>query len=154
MMTKSEKIRKFVREHAGAGKQAIIDGTGVDAHFVTAICGQRVKADEFKLDKDGGYTLNGDYVRGSRTVSRLPKKVRGFRAEKRARKAARGSKLKSVADVARKHAGGVCVAPSPVQMHVRTTFTVLEAVIDLDGAEPMLQAAFRAHKEALEIAGA
>jgi hypothetical protein len=153
MMGNSEKVRQFLTAHPDSTNARIAEGTGLSRKVVSCSVCERLKAGEFTRNEAGEVRLNPNYA-PSTQLNRLPKKVRGFRAEKRARKAARGSKLKSVADVARKHAGGVCVAPSPAQVHVRTTFTVLEAVIDLDGAEPMLQAAFRAHKEALEIAGA
>jgi hypothetical protein len=153
MKQDSEKVRQYVKAHAGHTRAQIAAGTGIDGGTVAKIVYGRVKRGEFLLNDTGGHFLNPDFVRGKHT-DRLPKKVRGFRAEKRERKAKRVTKLKSVAQVARRHLDKAAVAPSPVHVHVHTTFTVLEAVLDLEGAEPMLVAAFRAHKEALEIAGA
>ena len=42
---------------------------------------------------------------------------------------------------------------SLIYRHLATTFALLESILDLDGADATLRAAFASHKEAIELAG-
>jgi len=149
-MSKSEKIRRFVKDNPGATKAQIAEGTKLDRAFVDAVCRQRVAAGEFILD-DGGYTWNVDFVRGKHG-QRLPKKVVGNRAALRQRKKRKAAapRIKSMKALADK----VCPPAITPLTHLQTTWEALNAVLNLDGAEPMLVLAYQSHREAVAMAAA
>lgn len=68
-----------------------------------------------------------------------PKRLAGFRALTRALEKRKALEASS--------------SPS-LRAHVCTTLAALEAVIDLENADPMVAAAFRSHREAVALAGA
>jgi hypothetical protein len=145
MTTKSGQIREYVRDHPGADNAKIASGTGIAGAFVATITAQRVKAKEFLRDKDGGHTMNAKFKskRGGGAHKRKPKKMRGFKGEKRAR-----AKRAAAAQLAEVQA----VTPAPQLRHVRSTFAMLEAIIEIDEADTVLRAAFAVHKESIELA--
>jgi hypothetical protein len=150
-MRNSQKVREFVTAHPDSARATIAAGTGISGETVGKIVYGRVKCGEFLEEPSGEVRMNPDFVRFKQT-NRLPKKLRGFRAENRARK---GKGLISLADVARKHVSGApsaSVASVSLQSLALSTFAVLEQVLDLDGADPMLVAAFKAHGDALRLA--
>ena len=150
-MSNSQKVREFVTAHPGSIRKTIAIGTDLSVATVGKIVHGRVRSGEFTQSPSGDVFINPDYVRFKHT-NRLPKKLRGFRAENRARK---GKGLTSVADVARKHvsqAPSSSVASVSLQSLALSTFAVVEQVLYLDGADPMLVAAFKAHGEALRLA--
>jgi hypothetical protein len=140
-MNKSDKLREYLKAHPGATKAQIVEGAGLDSKFVDAVCRQRVAAGEFILDGDGGFTWNPDYVRGG-GVKRSGKKVLGNRAALRKKNQPR--KMKTMRELVEKHAPSLTPAS-----HVRSTLAMVEAVLDLDGADPMLVAAMNVHRESV-----
>lgn len=152
-MNKSQKVREFVQGHAGARAADIAAGTKLDAGFVATICGQQVARGQFTGNAADGYTWNADFV--AVPGGRKPKKMRGFKAEKRARqkrksasnKVARVPSMKALADK-------VCAPVVTPLTHVQTTLAALDAVLDLEGAEPMLVLAWQSHREAVAMVAA
>jgi hypothetical protein len=150
-MSKSEKIRVFVRENPGSTKDQISAGVKLDRQFVKTVCAQRVKAGEFVCDDEGGLSCNPDFVKGKHQHHQ-DDKVRGNReALRRQRKAKtakqRKPRVTSMRELADRHAAPVI---TPVS-HVLTTLSALTAVLDLEGSEPMIAAAFRSHCEAIAL---
>lgn len=144
-MSKSQLVRDFVKAHAGVRAADIAAGTKLDAKFVATICGQQVARGQFSGSARDGYTWNDDFVAGRGAPK--PKKLRGFKAEKRARKKTKPVKVRTMRELADKL---TTPAVTPLT-HVQTTLAALDAVLDLEGAEPMLVLAWQSHREAVAM---
>lgn len=178
-------IRGVFRAAAGAGggavtREAVIAKTKLDRKLVSAELSNMVASGEL-FRSDDGYTVNPDFVLlppGRKRGDRLPKKLKGFRAEARKRRARKrsdkGGELRTEADVLRKHLVGFrapgfevirdylaaqqmkwCDATSPVAVNLsvlaRSTFAVVVALLpELDApGRSALAHAMEAHAKVL-----
>lgn len=156
-MSKSEKVREYIRAHPGALMADIAAATGLPlGAFVSTICGQMVKRGHLVRDSSGGLTLNADYLRGARRSpgKRLAEKVRGNREHLRAQRRAKKSPPKTLRDVVRKHLTPVVQNRNPLLpfvSHVGTALAAFGETIDTESLNEMSRTALRSLGESVTL---
>jgi len=158
VMGNSEKLEVYLRASPERrSREAIAAATGVSGEAVSKILYSWIKRGAV-VENDVGVLWNHEYVPYARQKSpRLPRKVKGFRAAAReAKKKAR--KVRTYGDLVnklREPRPAVFVdVPSQGQLlarHVNSTWQAVQSVMDLEGADPMLVAAFTVHAEAVAL---
>ena len=140
-------------------REQLAAGSGVHPETVSKILYTWIKRGRVVEDDKRLVSLNPDFVpyAHKKATRKLPRKVKGFRAAAReAKKKAR--KVRTYGDLVnklREPRPAVFVdVPSQGQLlarHVNSTWQAVQSVMDLEGADPMLVAAFTVHAEAVAL---
>jgi len=159
-MKKTEQIRSYVRDHAGdtgCSVDEIAQSTGLDHDYVLTKSGLFARWGQFDKVDGGRFTWNANWKplpRGEGGAAASGRKLQGFRAAARAKKAKRKAVSElTLHELAEKHAAPITEEGITPQGHVRTALDAFVETIDVQSLDPMSRLALRSLTEAVALVG-